>query len=90
MPLRLRHCVECPRCGTRYLMGFSPYPNGSQLKPMVPNFSQEWTLDCVCGAHSRWNWNELKLYAVSGQAHDRGYGSLEEVVSAGERLRTWR
>jgi hypothetical protein len=32
-------------------------------------------------AHSsRWNWNELKLYAVSAAAHHRGFGSSEEIV----------
>jgi hypothetical protein len=31
----------------------------------------------------------LKLYVVSVHAHDRGYGSPEEVVPAGERLRIW-
>jgi hypothetical protein len=79
--------VECPRCGTRYLVGFSPYGNGSSLQPFAATFSQEWTLNCICGAPSRWSWNELKLYVVSVHAHDRGYGSPEEVVPAGEKVK---
>jgi hypothetical protein len=87
MALRIRHCVECPKCSTRYLVGFSPYPNGSCLRIFATRFDEEWTLSCSCGAPSKWIWNELKLYVVSPQAHDRGYGSPEEVVPAGERLR---
>ena len=77
MTPRVRHCVECPKCLTRYLVGFSPYRNGSYLMPLSAGFSEEWTLYCSCGRppiSSRWNWNELKLYAVSNQAHDRGFG----------------
>jgi hypothetical protein len=83
MPLRVRHCIECPECLTRYLVGFSPYRNGSYLMPMVDGFSEEWTLYCSCGRPavcSRWNWNQLKIYAISRSAHDRGYGPPEEIV----------
>ena len=34
MTPRIRHCVECPKCHTRYLVGFSPYRNGSYLMPL--------------------------------------------------------
>jgi hypothetical protein len=40
-------------------------------------------LYCSCGMpphSSRWNWNEMKRYAVSNQAHRRGYGPPEEIV----------
>jgi hypothetical protein len=80
MAPRVRHCVECPRCFTRYLVGFSPYPNGSSLRLLAARFSEEWTLCCACGAASRWNWNELKAYVVSCQAYGRGYGSPDEIV----------
>src|SRR5882762_5433639 len=80
MAPRVRHCVECPRCFTRYLVGFSPYPNGSSLRLLAARFSEEWTLCCACGAASRWNWNELKPYVVSCRAYDRGYGSPDEIV----------
>src|SRR3979409_537204 len=55
---RVRHCVECPKCLTRYLVGFSPYRNGSYLMPLSAGFSEEWTLYCSCGRppiSSRWN-----------------------------------
>lgn len=90
MNRRIRHCFECPQCLTRYLVGFSPYPNGTYLTPLVARFLEEWTLHCSCGAASRWNWDELALYVVSGDAYSRGYGSPEEVPPAGERLRVWR
>jgi hypothetical protein len=83
MPSRVRHCVECPKCLTRYLPGFSPYRNGSYLMPLAEGFADEWTLYCACGrppSSSRWSWRDLKLYAVSNQAHDRGYGPPEEIV----------
>src|SRR5262249_24784083 len=75
MATRIRHCVECPRCLTRYLIGFSPYPNGSYLVPVVEGTWEEWILYCSCGrppSSSRWSWSDLKMYAVSGPAHDRG------------------
>jgi hypothetical protein len=83
MTSRVRHCVECPKCLTRYLPGFSPYRNGSYLMPLTEGFADEWTLYCACGIpaiSSRWSWSDLKLYAVSNQAHDRGYGPPEEIV----------
>ena len=88
MTARVRHCVECPKCLTRYLLGFSPYRNGSYLLPLVAGFLDEWTLYCACGrppTSSRWAWNELKLCAVSNQAHDRGFGPPEEIVPVGCR-----
>jgi hypothetical protein len=86
----VRHCVECPKCLTRYLPGFSPYRNGSYLMPLAEGFADEWTLYCACGRppnSSRWSWSELKLYAVSTQAHDRGYGPPEEVVAVDNKSR---
>jgi hypothetical protein len=85
---RARHCVECPKCRLRYLIGFSPYRNGSYLMPLTNGFSEEWILYCSCGrppTSSRWSWKELKLYAVSNQAHDRGYGPPEEIVPIGKK-----
>jgi hypothetical protein len=46
--LRVRHCVECPKCRIRYLPGFSPYRNGSYLVPLTENLPTEWTLYCSC------------------------------------------
>ena len=80
---RVRHCVECPKCLTRYLVGFSPYRNGSYLMPLAAGFSEEWILYCSCGRPanpSRGRWSELKMYAVSDQAHSLGHGPPEEIV----------
>lgn len=88
MTPRVRHCVECPKCRTRYLAGFSPYCNGSYLLPLVAGFFEELVLYCSCGSpqiSSRWRWNELKMYAVSSQAHNRGFGRPEEIVEVGIR-----
>jgi hypothetical protein len=79
----IRHCVECSRCSTRYLIGFSPYPNGSYLVPLVEGAWEEWILYCSCAqphSSSRYSWSELKMYAVCSQAHGRGYGRPEEIV----------
>lgn len=83
MTWRIRHCVECPKCSTRYLVGFSPYPNGSYLVPLVIGTHQEWTLYCSCGSPpstSRWRSDEMKAYQVSRGAHVRGFGPPEEIV----------
>jgi hypothetical protein len=88
MTPRLRHCIECPKCLTRYLVGFSPYRNGSYLVPLAEGFREEWQLYCSCGrpaVPSRWSSIELKMYAVSSQAHNRGYGPPEEIVPVGAR-----
>jgi len=79
---RLRHCVVCPECSTRYLIGFSPYLNGSYLVSFVTESSEEYRLLCACHRPpvcSRWNWRELKLYVVSNGAYARGYGSPKEM-----------
>ena len=84
MGARVRHCVECPKCLTRYLVGFSPYRNGSYLVPVARGAWEEWTLYCACGSphhSSRWSGAELKQYAVSQGAHVRGYGAPEEIVA---------
>jgi hypothetical protein len=81
--VRVRHCVECPKCHTRYLPGFTPYRNGSYLIPLTKGFPAEWTLYCSCGrphTSTRWSWREFKSYSVTGQAHRRGYGSPEEIL----------
>lgn len=82
MSFRIRHCVECPKCCTRYLIGFSPYRNGSFLVSFVAGSLEEYALFCSCGRpaiHSRWSWSELKTYAVSNRAYDRGYGPPDEI-----------
>ncbi len=79
---RLRHCVECPECCTRYLIGFSPYRNGSYLLSFVTDSSEEYKLLCSCRRPpvcSRWNWSEMKKYAVSNGAYARGYGQADEI-----------
>jgi hypothetical protein len=85
MTLRMRHCVECPKCHTRYLIGFSPYRNGSQLVPLASGVWEEWILYCSCGrpaTSSRWTSTELKVYTISDEAYGRGYGPPEEIVLA--------
>ncbi len=81
--LRIRHCVDCPNCLTRYLIGFSPYSNGSYLVPAEYGCSEEYTLYCFCRGLpvvSPWIWRETKVCEVSNEAYDRGYGTPEEIV----------
>ena len=79
MPSRIRHCVECWNCSTRYVIGFSPYGNGSCI---VSNLGGDdlLRLYCCCGNSSGFRLSELKPYSVSPSAYVRGYGSSEEVV----------
>jgi hypothetical protein len=82
---RFRHCVECPKCHARYVMGFSPYDNGSYLTASHQELTEEWVLYCSCAAptvSSRWRYDELKFYAVSDSAYRHGYGSASEIVMA--------
>lgn len=91
MGLRLRRCIECPKCGTRYLIGFSPYGNGASVVSFVTETSEEYQLFCSCGGRpipSRWNWSELKTYAIPNSAYDRGYGPPEEVLLCAGQV--WR
>ena len=90
MAPRVRHCVECPKCRMRYLLSCSPYRNGSFLMPLVEGVADEWTLYCSCGrphVRSYWNWSELKRYAIPNQAHERGYGSPDEIVPVNDMSR---
>lgn len=85
---RIRHCVECPECCTRYLIGFSPYSNGSCLISVLSNSLEEYQLFCACcrpPVYSRWKRSELKRYGVSSRAHARGYGHSDEIWSLRER-----
>jgi hypothetical protein len=91
MTSRIRHCVECPKCCTRYLVGFSPYPNGSYMRTLLDGFGDEWILYCTCvkpATASLWKGRQLNLHVVSRQAYGRGYGSPEEIVRA--RLKSAR
>jgi hypothetical protein len=82
MAPRLRHCVECPECCSRYLIGFSPYSNGAYLLSGASEAPQDYQLFCFCRrprVMSRWSRNELKVYEVSNAAYVRGYGSESEI-----------
>ena len=81
MARHIRNCVECPKCGTRYLIGFSPYGNGSYLVSCHNGELNDYLLYCSCGGSPMASrCGELKRYSVSKLAHDRGYGSAEEIV----------
>lgn len=80
MPSRIRHCVECWNCSTRYVIGFSPYDNGSCIVSNPPGGDDLLRLYCCCGNSSGFKLSELKTYSVSQSAYVRGYGSPEEVV----------
>ena len=89
---RIRHCVQCPKCHTWYILAFSPYGNGALLVPTIPGSSEEYTLYCSCAkprAVSRWRWCDVLTCAVSQLAHQRGYGSSEEVMIT-HRIRSRR
>jgi hypothetical protein len=81
MRRRIRHCVECPKCRTRYLIGSSPYRNGSYLVSCLTKDSEVHILYCSCDRRPISNlWSDLKKYVVTGGAQDRGYGPPDEIV----------
>jgi len=89
---RIRHCVECPKCLTRYLISFSPYSNGAYLRPAVNASSNEYILYCSCrggSGVSRWRANEVIACRVSNAAYERGYGMSAEVRPVGRAREPW-
>jgi hypothetical protein len=66
---RIRRCVECPRCLTRYLVAFSPYRNGSYVVSTVAGFPEASCILC-CSCRK--------------PAQDRGYGMPDEIVLEAE------
>lgn len=88
MSHRIRHCVSCAHCLTRYLIGFSPYENGSYLESTAVGSLEEYVLYCSCRpfpAPNRWRDTETRACVVSNSAYCRGYGTPEEVWFADER-----
>lgn len=82
--MRIRHCVECSSCRTRYLVSLSPYRNGSYLIPTLRGCLEEFALYCSCSKAappSLWRWNEVWTCDVSNVAYDRGYGTAEEITA---------
>jgi len=82
MGYRIRHCVECPKCRICYVVGRSPYANGSCLIPTVFGSQEEYALYCSCSRmpiRSLWRWKDVKNYAVSKAAYNRGFGTQDEV-----------
>ena len=85
MSCRIRHCVSCPVCFTRYLIGFSPYTNGSYIVCSREGSFEEYTLYCSCRQWpmpTRWREKELRACVVAYSAYQRGYGSPAEVTFA--------
>lgn len=90
--LRIRHCVECPKCRTRYLISCSPYRNGAYLRPAVNASCDEYILYCSCGrggGGSRWRANEVMACRVSNAAFARGYGTSAEIRQVGKSRESW-
>jgi hypothetical protein len=88
MPLRFRHCIECPKCNTRYVVGSSPYDNGSYVLPLIAGDIDDWVLYCACQTpriRRQCHWSEMKMCAVSKSAANRGYGSAEEMMYRRQR-----
>ena len=80
---RIRHCVECPSCRTRYLLSFSPYRNGSRLVTEVPGAWDDYVLYCSCSPGSmasRIRSHDVKRCDVTREAYCRGYGTAKEIV----------
>jgi len=78
--LRIRHCLECPRCRIRYVISLAPYQNGSYLVSSANGSCEEYILFCsLCRLSSRWHTAEVMLCEVSNAAYQRGYGTEEDV-----------
>jgi hypothetical protein len=92
MSLRIRQCVECPKCHTCYLIAFSPYRNGSYLVRAGAG-AKEYILYCFCErgtVPSPGRWADVKSCGVSKAVHDRGYGTLDEVSIRKASITSWQ
>jgi hypothetical protein len=88
--LRIRHCVQCPKCLTLYLVSLSPYRNGSYLI-RTNGTAEEYALHCSCSRATAINqFREAKLCTVSKPAYDRGYGAPDEITPVDDQpQRDW-
>ena len=93
MPARIRHCVECLECRTRYVIGFSPYENGTYLLCRRERNSELYILLCSCGepfSISRLAETVLARYVVPIGAYQRGYGSPgDRALGLPQALSAW-
>ena len=63
---RIRHCVECPNCRTRYLIAFTPYSNGAYLIPTAEDSKEEYTLYCLLQLRKRFGKEPLEVARSEG------------------------
>jgi len=80
---RIRHCVLCPNCLTRYLIGFSPYANGAYLVCTRAGSMEDCVLHCPCRrsqAPTRFRSSDIKTCEVTNPAYRRGFGSSDEIL----------
>ncbi len=87
--LRARHCIECPRCLTRYVISRSPYSNGAYVIPAVEGSTDEYFLYCSCNGRRVSccsESNEVMLCHVLKTAYERGYGSALEITPVERNL----
>jgi hypothetical protein len=64
MSSRVRSCVECPKCHTRYLIGSSLHHNGSYIVAHPPAAADFLRLYCACSNFSSsyvFKFSELKM-----------------------------
>ncbi len=88
--LRVRHCLQCPKCLTRYVISLTPYRNGAYVIPAVSAGCEEYVLYCCCSHPSvpcRYRSNDVMLCHVAKAAYDRGYGTEREITAVDRRLR---
>lgn len=87
---RVRQCVECPRCRTRYVISRNPYNNGSYVIPAVKGSCDEYLLYCSCSGRSvscRSESSEVILCYVPRADYERGYGRAREITPVEAKLR---
>ena len=87
---RVRHCIECPKCLTRFVISRTPYDNGAYVIPTIEGSGDEYILYCSCNSRTvpcRWKSSEVMLCSVLKAAYQRGYGTAREIIPVDARLR---
>ena len=83
MSSRIRSCVECPNCHTRYLIGFSSHSNGSYIVSHPQRAAVMHRLYSTCSnspSPYAFKFSKLKMYDISDWADRHACGSPEEIV----------
>jgi hypothetical protein len=68
-------CIECPKCGVRYVISQPTllYGNGAMIEVFPVGDSDSRRLLCSCGDAYVFSGSAVKNYSISQVAYERGF-----------------